>query len=259
MREISFDELHAYIPERFKQLTGSKNRARAEVYREYNDEKYASLSHASSFEEALALYRGSVRDSVFSRHGAFYSAPSNEAYAVREALIVASLYPLLDGVETIVELGAGFGQTLEIIRRAYPSFRYIAGEFSPVARSLGERVAPNIRFVPFDFYDAKWTIFNDVKNALVLSFHAIEMVPDANMVADKLAMHASQIRVVSLFEPVYDTGDSPILEARRRYIETNDYCRNILQSFDAEVERDFFGGNPLFPEARMVCKGASLW
>lgn len=258
MKKISFDELRTYIPERFEQLSGSKNRTRADVYREYNDEKYAQLSSAASFEDALALYRGPVRDTVFSRHDTFYGAPSNEAYAVREALIISSLYPLLDGVETIIELGAGFGQTLEIIRKAYPSFRYIAGEFSPTARALGERVAPNIRFVPFDFYDAEWNVFSEVKNALVLSFHAIEMVPDAGMVAEKLKIYAPHIRAVSLFEPIYETGDSPILEARRRYIEVNDYCRNILQSFDAEVERDFFGYNPLFPEARIVCKNESL-
>lgn len=258
MKKISFDELRAHIPERFTQVAREKKRTRADVYREYNDEKYAQLSGASSFEKALTLYRGPVQDTVFSRHDAFYSAPSNETYAVREALIISSLYPLLDGVETVIELGAGFGQTLEIIRRAYPSFQYIAGEFSPLARSLGERVAPSIRFVPFDFYDAKWNIFDGVQNALVLSFHAIEMVPDANKVVDNLKAHASRIRAVSLFEPIYEMGDSPIFEARRKYIEANDYCRNILQSFDAEVERDFFGFNPLFPEARLVCKGAAL-
>lgn len=258
MKEVTFDELRTIIPERFKQLSKNKRRTRADVYREYNDEKYTRLSNAVSFEEAVALYRGPSRDVVFSRHGKFYSASTNEAYAMREALIISSLYPLLDGVETIVELGAGFGQTLEIIRKAYPSFQYIAGEFSPAARALGERVALDISFVPFDFYDAKWSIFNDVKNALVLSFHAIEMVSDAKMVTDKLKTYAPHIRAMSFFEPIYDEGDSLILEARRQYIEANDYCTNILQSFDAEVERDFFGNNPLFPEANLVCRGKSF-
>lgn len=254
MKEITFEELRAYIPERFDRLSGTKQRTRADVYREYNDEKYAQLAKAASFDEAMKLYRGPVRDTVFSRHGKFYATPSNEAQALREALVISSLYPLLDGVETVVELGAGFGQTLEIIRKAYPSLRYVAGEFSPEARTLGERVVPDIEFAPFDFYDAEWSIFDNVKNALVLSFHAIEMVHDARMVADKLKAHASSIRAYSFFEPIYDEGEEPLLEARRQYIEANDYCRNILQSFDAEVERDFFGGNPLFPEANLVGK-----
>lgn len=258
MKEVTFDELRAHIPERFEQLSKRKQRTRADVYREYNDEKYTRLSNAVSFEEAMALYRGPSRDAVFSRHGKFYSASTNEAYAMREALIISSLYPLLDGVETIVELGAGFGQTLEIIRREYPSFKYVAGEFSPEARTLGKRIVPNITFVPFDFYDSEWNIFSDVKNALVLSFHAIEMVSDAKMVVDKLKTYAPHIRAMSFFEPIYDEGDSPILEARRQYIEANNYCRNILQSFDAEVERDFFGNNPLFPEANLVCRGNSF-
>lgn len=258
MKEITFDELRVHIPERFEQLSKNKQRTHADVYREYNDEKYKRLSGATSLEEAVTLYRGPARDAVFSRHGKFYSASTNEAYALRETLIVSSLYPLLDGVETVVELGAGFGQTLEVIRRAYPLFRYVAGEFSPTARTLGERVAQDITFVPFDFYDPEWSIFNDVKNALVLSFHAIEMVSDAKMVADKLKTYAPHIRAMSFFEPIYDEGDSPILEARRRYIEANDYCRNILQSFDAEVERDFFGNNPLFPEANLVYKSGQF-
>ncbi|MFZ3043652.1 MAG: class I SAM-dependent methyltransferase [Minisyncoccia bacterium] len=254
MKEISFVELPLYIPERFEQLENDKQRTHAAVYREYNDEKYAQLANAASFEEAVKLYRGPVRDTVFSRHNKFYRAPSNEAHALREALVISSLYPLLDGVDTIIELGAGFGQTLEVIRRAYPSLRYIAGEPSPEARALGERVAPDISFVPFDFYDETWHIFDGVQNALVFSSYAVSLLPDAQMVADKLKAYAPQIRAVSLFEPIYEDGDSPIFEARKRYIEANDYCRTILQSFDAEVERDFFGTNPLFPEANLVLK-----
>lgn len=255
MKEITFGELRAYIPERFERLSNMRQRTRADVYREYNDEKYTQLSRATSFEEAMALYKGSTRDIVFSRHHKLFIASTGEKNALRESLILASLRPLLDGIETVIELGAGFGQTLEIIRSTYPSFRYIAGEFSPVARALGQRVAPHITFVPFDFYDAEWTLFKGVQNALVLSFHAIEMVSDAGMVADKLKTYGPHIRAMSFFEPIYEEGDSPILDARRRYIDANDYCRNILQSFpDAEVECDFFGNNPLFPEANLILR-----
>lgn len=248
MKEISFEEVQHLIPE----IGGRKaRRTRYDVHREYNDEKYSVLKAAKSFEEALALYRGPVRDMIVSRHDRFYVMPSDEAWAMREKLIIETLSQSLENVDTVVELGAGFGQTLEAIRQAYPRKQYIAGEFSKEARELGVRLLPDITFVEFDFYDEVWPLLTRMgEKSLVLSFHAIEMVRDANMVAQKL--RESGANTISLFEPVYELGKDPIRTARRSYIEKHDYCRNIEEAFSpSRIERDFFGINPFFPEAHL--------
>jgi hypothetical protein len=252
MKEISFEAVHELMPNLFNREFSRQSRTREDVYREYNDDKYSVLRDAVSFEDALARYRGPVRDIVISRHGKFYVVLTDEAYAMREKLIIEALAPLVSGIDTVIELGAGFGQTLEKIRRAYPAKRYIAGEFSAEARTLGACVLPHIEFKAFDFYDETWPLFETVGGStLVLSFHAIEMVPDATVVAEKLRRYG--VTALSLFEPAYESGDDPVLVERRGYIERHEYCRNILQAFQPdEVERDFFGINPLFPEANLT-------
>jgi hypothetical protein len=211
-----------------------KQKSHANVHREYNDEKYAALIGCGNMEEALSLY-GPNTPIVYSRHTHLYPAMSKDARNLRVGLLVESL----PKTKAIVELGGGFGQiAYEIIKRR-PDVKYYVGDFSHNAIGLGRRLLPQVEFFHFDFYDT-W----NVPEGLILTVHAVEMLPDFKMFTDKLGD-----RRAVLFEPVYPDGTDVLSVCRRSYMLENGYCNNIRSN---DFEYDFFGLNPFFPESRLV-------
>jgi len=223
--------------------------------REYNDEKYAALMGTSTMQEALMRYWGDPDETITcSRHNELFEMKRTEAHAMRNRLTLDSLRPFIERAGCIVELGAGFGQTAHFIAHEFPALRYVAGEFTPNGIALGKKLLPMVEFVHFDFFDDAWEIFNDVTNALVLTVHSVEMMPDANVFVQKIKHHAAQIHHVVNFEPIHEDGDTELSRKRRAYIDENGYCKNILDIPYATIEKDFFGLNPLFPESRLEWK-----
>ena len=222
--------------------------------REYNDEKYAALMDARTMDEALERYCGDPDEEIeCSRHGEIFKMTTKEAHALRSELLLGSLRPLIESAGCIVELGAGFGQIAQLIAREYPTLHYIAGEFTPNGVELGKRLLPRVEFRHFDFFEDKWNIFDDVSNALVLTVHSVEMLPDAGLFVQKIREHAAHIQSVVDFEPIYEGGDE-LSRKRQAYIDANCYCKNILDIPYTAIEKDFFGLNPLFSESRLEWK-----
>lgn len=201
---------------------------------EYNY-KYAGVVAARTIEEACALY---------------WKSQDKAKLEERNTKILDSLRPLLEQVDTVVDLGAGFGQVLHVIQEAYPTKKYIAGELTITGVALGTRLLPDIQFKPFNFYnDDDWSFLGLLENALVITVHSVEMLPDAALFVNKINQYKAHIARVVNFEPIYDDETSA---EKRSYIEENGYCMNILQCLpNPIVERDFYGLNPLFPEARL--------
>lgn len=225
------------------------------LYKEYNDDKYGKLLSAATFEEADDIYWGPDDASVISRHNELFLTSKRESRALRNKLFVDSLRPLLNEVRCVVELGAGFGQMVRPIQKEYPHLTYIAGEYTPNGVTVGKQLLPGVQFSQFDFSSDDWNVFDGIEQALVLTVHSVEMLPDATLFVEKIKAHASHIHTVVDFEPVYEDDGSMLSLLRQRYIQVNGYCKNILQSIpDAKVEKDFFGLNPLFPESRIEWK-----
>ncbi len=259
MQKIDLQDLEAYSPWparlRGEMPYAPKTKSHAELYREYNDEKYAGLLDATTISGALERYWGPGDEVVAcSRHDELFAAPRAQAHALRNKLFVESLRPYLAQTTTVVELGAGFGQAAHVLMSAFPQLMYYAGEFAPNGRKLGEQLLPQVRFVPFDLYAPEWEIFEGVQDALVLTVHTVEMLPDARLFVNQLSRYRSHILHAVHFEPLYEDGDE-LAALRRGYIDLNGYCKNIGESVpNAKIEHDFFGLNPLFPEARIEWK-----
>ncbi len=84
------------------------------------------------------------------------------------------------------------------------------------------------------------------------------MLPDARLFVNQMLKHNGRIHSVVNFEPLYKTNPTSTLDVfRNKYIEVNGYCKNIeqaLRQYEGQwvnIERDFFGMNPLFPESRI--------
>jgi hypothetical protein len=258
-KRIPFEELSRYSPWPAR-LAGVepwelKLKTRESLYREYNDEKYGKLLTARTMEEALEYYWGDgLAEMAYSRHGELFAGTRAEAHVERNQLLIDSLRPLLQEVECVVELGAGFGQIIYLLQQEYPHLRYVAGECMPNALVLGKRLLPNVEFEYFDLF-GDWSILDHVENALVLTVHTVEMLSDASTFVHHMQKRMERVRSVVNFEPLYEEDGTALGQLRRRYIEMNGYCKNIAQTVPATlIERDFFGLNPLFPESRIEWK-----
>ena len=257
-KQISFDEFLSVSPWTSRIKEGKKLYEKSEksLMKEYNEDKYAPLMGCNTFAEAIRAYRGPTEDIPYSRHGEIFIWDKDAVYELRKQLMLESLRPILEQVDCVIELGAGFGQSMQSIQDAYPDLAYRAGEYTPNACKLGQRLLPGIQFFPFNFYKAEdWdNVFAGVRNALVYTVHAVEMIPDAELFVRGIRKHKDKIHSVVNFEPIYESDGTEMSEWRMKYIEANSYCKNILQSIPnpATVEKDFFGVNPLFPKARIA-------
>jgi hypothetical protein len=264
MRKIELNELSEFLPQLAGVIGVKPYQVRVKsvdsLLREYG-EKYRNVSSAKTIEEAIQTYFLPQQDHVWSRHGELFVGRSKEAYCLREELTLNALRPLLKDVNCVVELGAGFGQIGYSIMKEFPHLRYIAGELTKEGRTLGEQLLPNIEFKSFNLLDEHWSIFDDVQNALVLTVHSVEMVPDGAQVTRKLREFHDRIYRVVHFEPTYEYDGSVLSLLRQRYIQLNGYCRNVGAGIPPEVkaiEADFFGLNPLFTETRIEWQPTAL-
>ncbi|HEV8666497.1 MAG TPA: hypothetical protein VN665_01440, partial [Candidatus Paceibacterota bacterium] len=183
------------------------------------------------------------------RHSKLWVGPAEEIKAYYAKLFVESMD--LSGVDTVIELGGGFGYHSYLLQQKYPDKKFIVGEFSPNARKVGESVTKGISFVPFNFY-SDWSILEGSKGAAVFTVHAVEMLADAKLFFDAIAPYKANFDSLTLFEPIYETGTDELSKLRQKYIEVNQYNKNMNEFLtDAQVERDFFGFNPLFPVSRI--------
>lgn len=275
MREISINDLPYYSrwPARLLGIEpfATEEKTVTKMLSEYDTDKYRAClefvhaHHGASIGDVRWEERGlSLRQTVcFSQRSKLYSASAKEAFSRREEGMIKSLRPLMKDVDTVIELGAGYGYNLALLHKAFPKKTYLGGELSPNAVQLSRALLSIGVVAPFNFYDKQWDIFNKTKSKkiLVLTCHSAEMLPEARLLIDRLEEHAHRIRAVVHFEPLYleDTKPSLLELLRRRYIEINKYNRDLLSALSDDVRvtmgtcvYDMFGINPLFPESFIV-------
>ena len=101
----------------------------------------------------------------------------------------AMLADLAEGVDTVFELGGGYG--LQLFRLYYGGgpgqARYVSGESSPAGRDLSCRLAalePRLRFEarPFDFHAPDWSALDGSRKALIFTHWSLmyaQKIPDS--------------------------------------------------------------------------------
>ena len=219
------------------------------VDREYDRDLYGKLleeygDDPEAFRRALAL--PSSEEVVVAVGPEIVSMSLAEFRSLRASTYCGVLDRIGAG-SALCELGAGYGQNaLALDRDLY------GGEYSQAAVDLAGRMGFDI--VPFDFYDpASYDFIRP--SSVVMTAHAVEQIPDARFLIEGLRRVRNRVRVVVNFEPMHRTTPVTLLDhIRNRYLELNDYCRNLIEATDSDPEievlehtPDVLGLNPLNP------------
>jgi hypothetical protein len=189
-----------------------------------------------------------------------FEASLQEARQQAAALLVETLRPVLADCRTVVEYGCGYGYNLWTLSQHFPGLTFRGGDYSANAVELAAglyRQTPRIRVARFNFYDESTYVMLDDAPGPVVAFtcHALEQLPSAVAFIDSLAKHRRNIRDVFHFEPVVQLHEESLLALmRRRYVEANDYNRDLLSALQArsfvrivETRGDVVGLNPFNP------------
>jgi hypothetical protein len=147
--------------------------------------------------------------------------------------------------EKICELGCGYGFNLSFLgKQSY------GGEYSKNAVSIGKKLGLDIW--EFNYYqDEDYNFLKE--NTTIITAHSIEQIPDARIIISNLEKQKSKINYVIHFEPtIIEERDSLLGLLRNKYIEMNDYNRNLISVLKnnssieiIELKHDIFGLNPL--------------
>ncbi|MDD4628688.1 MAG: class I SAM-dependent methyltransferase [Candidatus Peribacteraceae bacterium] len=280
VREIPFDELPAWSPwpARLLGLTDWKPPVRTEkkVDSEYDKDEYlrclafAKEHPAATPEEVRAFeFRMEERKTFCVSVGeALHEIPAERVIPIDSELLIETMQPLMDKVDTVVELGCGYGINLWTLQQRFPGKRYVGGEYSPNAVTLAHQLyknIPEIQVEPFNFYDASYALFAKLPptaKILVFTRHAIEQLPSAQAVLAGLAPHFPNIVAGVHLEPtIGNYSDSVFGLLMRKYIVINDYNRDLLQLLtdrkDVSLlknDPNVYGVSPLNPTSILVWK-----
>jgi hypothetical protein len=173
-----------------------------------------------------------------------------------DQLLAEWMGPSIERARSVVELGAGFGQVLWALRQRFPGKTYRGGEYTDTAVKLAGLLYaghPDISVEYVNFYDRNYAVIEKAEGpVVVLTSQAIEQIPDCRSIIDTLAKYRDKIAAVFHIEPAYDLQVPSTLlgQMRRRYIEINDYNRNLFSVLQSRpdirilrLEQDAIGWN----------------
>jgi len=253
-----------------------KSKTAAEVAREYEHEKWGPLlkivrnaGRGMTVHDADKVVFADLSPQLCSVGRSFRMLTAMAAHRRHIDLVVSAL-ERFQPCNALVELGAGYG-TIILRLAKLPGFRrtpIIAGEFAPSGVGLIELLAraqkTNIVAGACDFASSPLVEFQIPEGALIYTSMATPCVPmlDGSFIDQLVAM---QPKAVVHVEPCYEHCDTDTLlgSMRRRYIEINDYNRNLvtlLRKYQKQgalqivaERRAVFGTNPL------LCSSVIAW
>jgi hypothetical protein len=209
-----------------------------------------------------------------SRAETLYLVDVDEKQQLQDEALVASLAGTLDGGETVVALGCGWGYELGVLAEAYPDCEFVGGDPTENGVALGRELfgdRERIRIEAFDFRDDHWDLLDDVladesADDVVLftqgSLTALSSVQD--IVTETLTEYADRVREGVHLEHVYELHPEESLLGllRRGYADLRNYNDDLLaslrttESLDVvSATYDVVGGNPLHPLSEIRWEG----
>ena len=270
---ISLDELPRYSdwPKRLLGLEpfAVKHKTESEVLREYRDEKWGqllkrvqnmsepTLSEVERASQDLSAV-GPCYDS-----GCFYLASAQEMLDKHLNLYAEVLAPHIQGASCLVELGAGYGSKIFSLarQRGFSDLLLIAAEYTETGRDLiaivGRSLNKPIAIGYCDFFRLRLEDVTIPENAVIFTSYAVHYVPQ---LSEDFVTFLSRLRprAVVHFEPCYEHYSMASLHGMmcRRYVELNDYTRNLVGVIERNRERErilvrmrenVLGSNPFLP------------
>jgi len=212
----------------------AKKRDIGQIEREYNLDKYKSLydvelPEMESYKVREFLNAGLRQDQdvKMSFKDELFKMPLKRARLIAYNIFKDMIGPYLS--ENNCELGCGYGFNLQLI-----AGNNYGGEYSKYAVELGKRLGRDL--VEFNYYNEGDYNFI-MPNSTVYTVHSIEQVPDAMVIIDSLYKQKDKINYIVHFDPSYlEHRTNFIGKARNRYIELNDYNRNLFSYITSRTD-----------------------
>jgi hypothetical protein len=248
----------------------SKRKIDSEILREYEDEKWGPLwervcasDSSISFDQLEEWVYGEPSESPCLIGGTLRLLSADESRIKQLEIVQETLSELLPA-SALVELGAGYGHIIMNLARNLRTsgIPLLAGEYTSsgveLLRYFAEQEKIDMIVGSCDFGKTPITDLNIPEDALCFTSYSACYIPEYSLRFVENMLSWSPKAVVH-FEPIFEHCDtSTMLGAmQQRYIEVNDYNRNLLTVLkDAEknglieilFERPhLFGSNPLLP------------
>ena len=228
-----------------------KNRDIQQIENEYNLDKYAKLlefdfktvEEYKAKEFAQAGLHPVTGQMVISIGDSVFKATVSEARKKYYELIRISIEKYRS--KNICELGCGYGYNL-----SYLGANAYGGDYSSNAVSIGQKLNLDVR--QFNYYNE--SDYQFIKpDSTIFTTHSIEQIPDATVIINAFEKQKDKINYVVHFEPtVVDTRTTLLGLLRNKYMEMNDYNRNLISILKnrpdieiLELKIDIFGLVPL--------------
>jgi hypothetical protein len=190
-------------------------------------------------------------------NGKLVDANNADVMAWYDEALTSAMAPAVKSAKTIVELGCAWGHMLWLMRSTFPSLQYRGGDYADSAIALAAKLynaTPEISVEKFNFYALNYELLEKAEGPIVVfTSQALEQVPTSAGVVESLSKYKHKIARVFHIEPAYALYDDGTLlgQLRRRYIEVNDYNRDLIPTLksrsDVEIlrmEPHIVGWNP---------------
>ncbi|MGA9400326.1 hypothetical protein [Haladaptatus sp.] len=213
-------------------------------------------------EEFVLEIRGAGRDDpgVISIEGELFLASSTEMVARERGVVCDALRPVLDGGETVLALGCGWGANLGVIADEFPDVTVGGGELLEsgvtVSRELHADEA-RVSAERFDFHGT-WELFDEHDDIVVFTRGALSTLDDTEPVIDRFGKRALDGDVtagVHLEQTGPYPDDSVLGLLRRRYADVHGFDISLLPMLREQpkisvthTKHDVVGANPLHPQ-----------
>lgn len=236
-------------------------RATIEDVRRYQNEMTAGVGR-----------HGSQEDNTDEHHPICVSL-GDELYELDDAreqeintrIMVDALSSVVDGCDTIVELGAGYGYGLSRLSPHFADKKLCGADGPSNAVAIAQRVFVrqyNAKFHQFNLTDPDSYGFLEEGQAplVVYTRHTVEQVDSSEVILNALKRYRDRIHAVVHFEPLYLPEDCSTLGIlRRRYLEYQGYNIDLVSQIEGtpniELMRkqiNVIGRNPLLPISVLI-------
>lgn len=202
---------------------------------------------------------GRSEPGVLSIDEELFLATTDELVAHERAVVREALRPVLDGGETVFDLGCGWGATLGVIADAFPGVAVVGGEYTAAGVELARELhddADRIGVEQFDLLEG-WDLLDTTGGErVVFTKETVTTLPDVDHVVEQLdaLAAAGDVSVGVHLEQVGPHPRTVLGLLREQYADERGYdvtFRDRLADAEAlqvtSVSSDVVGANPLHP------------